>query len=178
MNTDFKKTWAEQRQTIVNDYRARHPDLQDWTMEDVAADAIRQGKWVPPTKSAIKLCAAELSKACREEYYEDPQGRRVRLKHARRETVTVDGNPRQMVFWEDIRNSKPDHMRVSLQQRRGAILSDNAQLKRDTDSYNENNPHGAHIQMSFDYSEDLLEMESSGEYGDFDNQDEESEDSE
>lgn len=168
MQTEYRKTWAGERQNIVNDYRARHADQKDWTMEDVAAEAIRDGKWFPPSKNAIKMCAAELAKACREEYYTDPQGRRVRLKHARRETATVDGNPRQLVFWEDIRNSTPTHMRVSLQQRRGAILADNAQLKRDTDSYNENNPDGAYIQMSFDYMEDLLEMESSPEYGDFD----------
>ncbi len=43
---------------------------------------------------------------------------------------------------------------------------DNAQLKRDTDSYNENNAHAAHIQMTFDYTEDLLELESPEEYDD------------
>lgn len=171
MDTEYRKTWAEERQHIVDEYRDLHPDQQDWSMEDVAAWAIREEKWVPPRKNAIKLCAAELAKASREQYYIDPQQRRVRLKHARREKVTVDGQPRQMVFWEDIRNSNPAHMRVSLQQRRSGILSDNAQLKRDTDSYNENNPNGAFIQMSFDYTEDLLEMESSAEYGDFEDQD-------
>jgi hypothetical protein len=170
MNVEFKKTWAEERQQIVNDYRAQFPEQQDWSMKDVASWAIRQGRWSLPNRNAIKICAGELSQASREEYYADPQGRRVRVKHARRETIATEDGPKQMVFWEDIRNSKPSHMRVSFQQRRTAILSDNAQLKRDADSYNENNPQGAFIQLSFDYSEDLLEMESSSEYGDFENQ--------
>jgi hypothetical protein len=171
MPAEFRKTWAEERQDIVNDYRAEHPDQQDWTMEDVAGWAIRNDRWTPPSRSAIKMCASELAKASREEFYTDPQGRRVRLKHARRQTVMVDGSPRQLVFWEDIRNAKPSHMRVSLQQRRTSILADNAQLKRDADSYNDYNPHGAHIQLSFDYTEDLAELESSAEYGDFDAED-------
>ncbi len=90
----------------------------------------------------------------------------------------IDGKPKQLVFWEDLRNSNPGHMRVSLQQRRTGILADNAQLKRDTDSYNDNNPHGAFIQMSFDYTEDLAEMESSSEYGDFEDHDDDVDDEE
>jgi hypothetical protein len=55
-------------------------------------------------------------------------------------------------------------MRISLQQRRNGILAVCASTKRDTDSYNENNVHGAHIQMSFDFTLDLLELEASDEY--------------
>ncbi|HEV7298047.1 MAG TPA: hypothetical protein VGN72_01690 [Tepidisphaeraceae bacterium] len=164
MRQNFKRTASEQLQDILNDYLKRHPDVREWEMDDVAAWALREGRWHPPTRSAIRMCASELAKAAREEYTTDPQGRRVRVKHARREMTMVDGKPKQMVFWEDARNASPDHMRVSLQQRRTSILLDNAQLKRDTDSYNENNPHGAHIQMSFDYTEDLLELEAPEDY--------------
>ncbi len=39
-----------------------------------------------------------------------------------------------------------------------------AQTKRDTDSYNDYNIHGAHIQMTFDFTEDLLDLEASDQY--------------
>jgi hypothetical protein len=133
-------------------------------MEDVAAWAIHKGLWAPTVRSAIKLCARELADAARVEYHADPRGRRVRSKYPRRETVTVDGKPRQMVIWEDYQNLQQGHMHVHLQQRRNSIVADCAQLKRDTDSYNDYNTHGANIQMSFDFTEDLLDLEASGEY--------------
>src|SRR5882724_3073535 len=121
---EFKRSKSHFLQEIINDYLRAHPEQQDWTMDDVAGWAIRNDRWHPPLRSAIKMCASELAGAARVEYEEDPQGRRVRTKHARRETVMFDGEPRQMVFWEDHKNATPMHMKVSLQQRRGAILAD------------------------------------------------------
>lgn len=164
MPDQFPKSKSEYRQRIINEYIAAHPEQIDWTMEDVAAWAIRNDKWQPSRRSIIKVCASELASAARIEYETDPQGRRVRTKHARRETVMEDGQPRQMVFWEDHRTATEKHMRVSLQQRRTGILADCGQLKRDTDSYNENNPHGASIPISYDFTEDLFELEASDEY--------------
>ena len=69
-----------------------------------------------------------------------------------------------MVFWEDYQNLSPDHMHAHLQQRRQGIVADCAQLKRDMDSYNDYNTHGAHIQLEFDFTDDLAELEASGEY--------------
>lgn len=164
MEVDLKKSWAEERQDIINAYLIAHPGVVDWNMEDVASWAIRKALWHPPFQSAIQLCAGELSRAARVEFHTDPQGRRVRSKYPRREKVMVDGKPKQLVFWEDQRNLEPNHMRVSLQQRRNGILSVCAQTKRDTDSYNDNNIHGAHIQMSFDFTEDLLDLEAPEDY--------------
>jgi hypothetical protein len=164
MEQDFRKTKPEFLQEIINDYLNAFPEQRDWAMEDVAAWAIRQGRWHPPARNVIKWCASELAKAARVEYETDPQGRRVRTKHARREIVAVDGEAKQMVFWEDARNATPRHMRVSLQQRRGGVLADCAQLKRDTDSFNDNNGAGAHIDMSYDFTEDLFELEAPEEY--------------
>jgi len=55
-------------------------------------------------------------------------------------------------------------MHRSFQQRRKAILGANRQLKIDQDSYNDNNPHGAQIMLSFNYEPDLAEMEHGTEY--------------
>ena len=151
-------------QAIINDYIAEHPDQQDWKMPDIAAWAIRKERWYPPARDIIKVLSNELSQAARIEYEYDPQGRRVRTKHARRETRIVDGKPTQWILWEDSHNATEQHMKVSLQQRRGGVLSDCGQLKRDTDSYNDNNVHGAKIEMSWDFTEDLFEMEAPEEY--------------
>ncbi len=114
MKPQLKKTKRQFNQEIINNWPRQHPDCQDWQMEDIAADAIRRGLWIPPLKDEIRMCAAELSSAAREEYFTDQQGRRVRRKHARRETTTVDGERKQLVFWADIETATPQHMRVSL----------------------------------------------------------------
>ena len=87
----------------------------------------------------------------REEYIKDPQERTVRAKHAAR--------IEQGVLWADIRTAPREHMEIALKQRRRAILGDCRQLKLDVDSYNENRSPVAPIQMSFDFTNDLLEME-------------------
>ena len=58
----------------------------------------------------------------------------------------------------------PELTRRSAQQRRRGVLGDCKQLKTDVDSYNDNNAHGAHIQMSFDFEPDLKELEQDTEY--------------
>lgn len=163
---------TEFKQEIINDYLQQHPDQQDWTMEDVASWAILNERWSPTFRSAIKLCASELADAARVDYTTDAQGRRIRTKHPRREYRMIDGKQKQLVFWEDIHNASPQHMQVSLQQRRSGIVADCAQLKRDSDSYNDNNPHGAHIQMTFDFTDDMLELEAPEVYPDSDDQSE------
>jgi hypothetical protein len=87
----------------------------------------------------------------REEYYTDPQGRRVRVKHP----VKVE----QGVLWDDIRTAPRQHMEISFQQRRVRILDDCRQLKTDADSYNEAHLDQLPIQLVFDFSEDLAEFE-------------------
>ena len=46
-----------------------------------------EGLWAPQPSALIRQCAEELSRAMREEYVTDPQGRRVRAKHV----ATLDG---------------------------------------------------------------------------------------
>lgn len=160
----MKKTKAQARQGIVQKYRQ---DGQSWpaTAKDIASWAVREGLWVAPRFSQIDACAKELSEAMREEYFTDPQGRRVRKKHAMRDIkVLPDGKHRQLTFWLDIEDANPIQMRTAFQQRRMQVLGDCRQLKTDVDSYNDNNAHGAAIQMVFDFTEDLAELEQPSEY--------------
>ena len=64
-----------------------------------------------------------------------------------------------MVLWADIRSATPDHMQVALQQRRHQIVGDCRQLKYDADSFNDNYNTSQPIQISFDFTRDLQEIE-------------------
>ena len=41
-----------------------------------------KGLWEPQPRSLLQQCAREIADAFRQEYYTDPQGRRVRRNHA------------------------------------------------------------------------------------------------
>ncbi len=155
MGVRSKKRKSEYLQDIINDY-IKTTGTTQFELPEVAAWAVRQGRWEPAHSNAVKQCAHELARAARDEFYTDPQGRRVRRKHAARHD--------QMWLWADIETAPPDHMRLSLQQRRMYIVGDCKQLKTDLDSYNDNNPHGAEIQMTFDFTEDLHELDMPQEY--------------
>jgi hypothetical protein len=107
----------------------------------------------------IDLLANELGVALREDYYDDPQGRRVRKKHAIRSLRQLsDGTVEQLVFWVDIEDATEKQMHTAFQQRRQQVLRDCCQLHTDVSSYNDNNRHGANIQMVFDFTEDIEEL--------------------
>jgi len=91
----------------------------------------------------------------REEYVTDPQGRRVRAKHV----AIIEQNGEQMAFWADIRNAPREHMQLSFQQRRHQIVGDCRQLKADVDSFNDNSTKEEPINMVFDFTLDLAELE-------------------
>jgi hypothetical protein len=50
-------------------------------------------------------------------------------------------------------------MEVAFQQRRNQIVADCLQLKNDVDSYNENRKPVSPMQMIFDFTDDLAELE-------------------
>jgi hypothetical protein len=147
------RTYSEQLQHIVNEYISAG---EDWpaTTHQIAAWAIKNHLWEAQGAIVLDLCAEQLARAMREEYIHDPQGRVVRAKHAAR----VAGE--QTVLWDDIRTASREHMVIALQQRRQQIVGDCRQLKADADSYNENNNPGKSIQMVFNFTEDLVELES------------------
>lgn len=106
-------------------------------------------------KVPLNSAADDLARAMREDYYTDPQGRRVRAKYAAR----FSSGDKQLTLWADIRSDPPEHRGVAFQQRRQQVVGDCKQLKTDVESYNDNNPMGAFIQMSFNFEMDLEEIE-------------------
>jgi hypothetical protein len=86
----------------------------------------------------------------------EAEGRTVRTKHAA--PGHVDG--KQTMLWDGIQIASPEHMERSLQLRRQQIVGDCLQLKRDQDSYNDNNPHGVKLkQQKLNFEKDVAELE-------------------
>ena len=88
------RTYNEQMLTIVQRYQG---DGERWPApaRDIAAWATRKRLWEPRKSAVVDQCADHLSRAMREEYITDPQGRRVRAKHAAR---FMQGE-KQITFW-------------------------------------------------------------------------------
>jgi hypothetical protein len=158
-----KKTETQTMQEFVMLYRKAK---QSWpaTAKDIAAWAIRKNLWEAPIVSTMDILAKRLSEAMREEYFTDPQGRRVRKLHALRNIqILPDGKHKQLTFWIDL-DAPFEDVRRAFQQQRMQVLGDCRQLKTDVDSYNDNNKYNEKIQMVFDFTDDLIELEQPQEY--------------
>jgi hypothetical protein len=157
-------TKAQHVQKIVLAYRE---DGQEWpaTAKMIASWAVRKGLWSTPRRNAIQLAAKDIAYGMREEVFTDPQGRRVRKKHAFKESELLrDGSYEQQTLWIDIEDADPDQMEAAFKLRRLQILGDCKHLKTDVDSFNDNNRFDAEIQMEFDFTQDLVELGQPTEY--------------
>jgi hypothetical protein len=147
-------SYNEKLQRLVDRYRT---EGNRWpaTAREIAVWIVENRLWEPPRGAVLSRCAEEISRAMREEYVTDPQGRRVRAKHAAR----LGRAPRQQILWEDIRSAPRRHMEIAFGQRREQIVGDCRQLKTDVDSYNENANDGRPIQLLLDFTRDVAELE-------------------
>lgn len=152
------ETQRERNISLINSYIASG---QPWPVEprSIAVWGMNRKLWQPRTETLIKQAAEELTDAMRNEYFTDPQGRRVRAKHAAR----VKREGKQITHWGDW-TSPPEFMAVSFAQRRRLIVGECDQLKSDVDSYNQNANQDRPIQMSFDFGPDLAEREALREF--------------
>ena len=147
-------TYNEQMQHLANRYM-QETGRTEVTSREMALWAIEKGHWQPQPSALVRQCADEFSRAMREKYVRDPQGRRVRVKH-----VAIDkSGEEQIPLWADMRFATRKHMETAFQQRRQSIVGDCKQLKNDLDSYNENFNAGNPLQIVFDFTDDLAEAE-------------------
>ena len=144
--------YARQMQRIVDKY-IEAGERWPASSKEIAGWAVSKGLWKPQPSAVIDQCAAQLSRAMREEHIVDPQGRTVRAKHVAR----VNQGGENVALWADIRTASRQHMEMAFQQRRQQIVGDCRQLKTDVDSYNENKSPEKPIQMVFDFTLDLEE---------------------
>lgn len=163
MTATTAKPYQEALQNIKDDYIAAG---NEWpaNAKQIAVWAINNGRWQPQRSRMLNQCAEEIARALREEYVTDPQGRKVRKNHVARITRRTDDNSEQLSFWADIRTAPREHMELAFQQRRNQILGECRQLKTDADSYNDNHADQQPIQLVFDFTDDLEELEQPTEY--------------
>jgi hypothetical protein len=145
-------SYNEQMQELAGQYQAATGNIT-FKLKEVGAWAIGQGLWQASSDAVLRQFAEDMSRALREEYAVDPQGRRVRTKHA----IRQDGE--QSSLWADLYTAPRAHMVVAFQQRRDQIVSDCVQLKRDVDSYNDNQNDGEAIQLVLNFALDVHEYE-------------------
>ncbi len=151
------KSRKQQIQDLCDQYREEFghgpidpADVVEWAIEN---------KLIAPSvvdyKRALRY---EIAKAERDEKFIDDQGRSVRRNHTYR-----DGD-RTLIA--EINHATPEHMQLSIQQRRLGVLNDVLQLATDADSWNENfrKPGDRTIQLSLNFQPDVDEMRESGRY--------------
>ena len=146
--------YHDQLLSIIDLYRSAG---QTWpaTSHQIGEWAITHGHWQLGRGIAVTRCAEDIARAMREVYVTDRKGRRVRRYHAAR---TRRGN-QQLTLWADIDSAQRGHMELAFAQRRQQIVGDCHQLKMDVDSYNDGHADDKPIQMVFDFTNDLAELE-------------------
>lgn len=144
---------------IVERYRAAG-NAWPSTAKMIAAWAIKERLWDQPRDSPVNQCAREIADAMREDYFTDPQGRRVRRKHALIKSCELQaGRFEQLVFWVDMHDATTEQMQAAFQHRRHGVLDDCHQLKTDVDCFNANFNRGQQIQIPFNFETDLAELD-------------------
>jgi hypothetical protein len=147
-------TYVKQMQRIVDEYRLAGLPWPT-SAKSIADWAITTGRWELPESAIRRRCADDIAAAMREEYMTDRKGRRVRLLHPA--PISTEGQ--MEMVWDDIRTASRDHMQMSFQHRRRGIVGDCRQLKVDVDSYNDSHVEDEPIQVVFDFTMDLAELE-------------------
>ena len=155
MTRTIAGTMNDRMLDIVEQYLAQGGETPI-DLDELARFAIDNNFWQGQGATLVQLCKRDFSRAFREQYHTDAQGRSVRTFHAVTRSSTR-GN--QGVFWADMRDAPIEHMELAFTQRRNLIVGECLQLKKDVDSFNDNNASGATIQMVFDFSEDIAERE-------------------
>jgi hypothetical protein len=157
-----KKSLNQQLQKIVDDYTEEF-EVDEIDLDEVAEWAVKTGRYQRKTITIAKQCKRELARVLRTEHFHDPQGREPRKWHP----VRIKSGDEQLVLWMEFAKAKPNHMRISLQQRRQGIYGRVRQHKTDLDSYNDNNSFKVTLPLfDYDFNKDLEEGSLPTEYPD------------
>ena len=145
-------TQAEHHQMLWREYEQAH-DHASASAREVVDWAVSLGKLALPRVDPRDVLASQMSRALREEYATDNQGRRYRVNHAMR--VTKNGV--QLTMWGILGFAPHSHMERAFTQRREQVIGDLVQLDVDVEVYNEMNPDQVPIQLVLDFSDDVAE---------------------
>lgn len=139
----------------IREFLAERKDGRAFTKEELARWALGTRRIQREQGYADRLVeqklAAEFAEVMREETTTDLQGRTTRGMLAARIAGTMQWNSRD-------RADRP-FAEISYGQRREGIVADCSRLKTDVDSFNDNFASDNPIQMTFDFRNDLAELE-------------------
>ena len=147
--------YNEQLQRIWHQFEEENGDVPT-TSRQAAAWAVRRGLITMPEIDPLDRLAEDMSKALREEYRKDKDGRKYRVNHA----VRVSKAGAQLTLWGMIDNSSRQFMEKSFGQRRKQIVGDCLQLKTDVDVFNDKNAKEDPIQVVLNFADDVEEIQS------------------
>ena len=145
-------TQAEEFQRLWREFEEEH-DHDAASAREVVDWAVRERGLPLPRIDPRDVLASQLSRALREEYVIDDQGRRYRVNHAMR--VTKNGV--QYTFWGVMGFASHEHMQRAFTQRREQVIGDLVQLDIDVEVYNEMIPVEKQIQLVLDFKDDVAE---------------------
>jgi hypothetical protein len=150
-----RKSIKRQLQSLAHDYM-RENDLDEIDLDEVTDWLIRTDQYKRKPITLHQQCKLDLARALKAERFTDENGNEIRRNHAIR--IKSKDSSQQMVLWVDIKTAKPKPMRLSLQQRRLAILADCYRHSLDTEWYNEHNVHKGQVPLfDYDFNKDLEE---------------------
>ena len=144
--------YNEQMQSIWHKYEAENGAVPA-TAREAVAWGVSKGMIDLPEVDPLDKLASDMSKALREEYAIDKDGRKFRVNHA----VRVSKGGVQYTFWAMMKDAPREHMQKAFIQRREQIVGDCVQLNTDVEAYNGFNEGQKPIQMLFDFRDDIEE---------------------
>lgn len=146
-------TFNEQLVRIVEDYRTAG---QPWpaSAEQLAEWAVAHDRFELTHGMAVSQCKEQIARAMRLEHVRDMKGRSIRKYYAAR----IREGGQLVMRWDDW-NADRSFMEIATANRRNQILGECRQLKNDVASYNERRCPDRPIQVEFDFTVDLEELE-------------------
>ena len=149
-------SFEKQLLKFIDEYREINDGEK--TAREIAAWLLHEKKCQPTPQEAIDILTRHVSRAMRGQFSIDPDGRKVRQKHAvRRNIENSGGGVMLQTFWQDMELATPQFMYESFQQRRGTLADGAWQLDQDVTSYNKFHNKGAPLQIMLDFRDDVEE---------------------
>ena len=146
---------------LVEKYLEAHSDEGPEVDPTLVAQWVvtRPGLYKHKPQRPEEILKARISRALRDDYGIDPQGREVRKHHpVMTEIMTADG-PRRHFTYHPLFTTRAETIRQSFQLRRRAAFADVSQLWLDFESYNDNNIFGDELEEpDFNFNKDLEEL--------------------
>lgn len=130
------------------------------TTREIAAWAIKTGRWEAPPDLLLQKCREDFADALRVEYFKDEHGRPVRANQVAR--VVKEGV--QQFLWGDIRKIPRKHLVSAVQLKREQMVGECRQMDRDCEFWNARNPKDEPVQCVFDFRDDVEEGRYSGKF--------------